>query len=78
MVKLPIVRLTWLDAFAETSSWMDIDEIDDEPCQVVSVGFLLADAKKDHVVIAQSINDNDSIDSVLCVPVAMVIKTELL
>lgn len=73
-----MVRVTWFDAFAETSSWIEIDDIDDEPCEVMSVGFLLADAKKDHVVIAQSINDNDSIDSVLCIPVAMVAKTELL
>lgn len=73
-----MVRVTWLDAFAQTDSWIEIDEIDDEPCEVVSVGFLLADAKKDHVVIAQSINANDAIDSVLCIPVAMVAKTELL
>jgi len=76
--KYPIVRISWHDAFALNSSWMVISDIDDEPCLVESVGFLLADAKKGHVVISQSWNSEEGIDSVLAIPVAMVVKTELL
>ena len=74
----PIVRVTWHDAYAESASWIDLDQIDDQPCSVVSVGFLLPDAKPNHVCLAQSMNTNEQIDSVLCIPVAMVVKTELL
>lgn len=73
-----IVRIVWNDAFADTSSWIDVDSIDDKPCEVISVGHLIPDAKKDHVVLAQSVNVEESIDSVLMIPVAMIVSTELL
>lgn len=73
-----IVRIVWNDAFADTSSWIEVDSIDDKPCEVISVGHLIPDAKKDHVVLAQSVNIEESIDSVLMIPVAMIVSTELL
>jgi hypothetical protein len=77
-VSYAIVRIVWNDAFAETSSWIEVDSIDDKPCEVTSVGFLIPEAKKDHVVLAQSVNVEESIDSVLMIPVAMIVSTELL
>lgn len=72
------VLVEWLDAFADTQSWMEITEIDDEPCVVFSVGFLIADVKKGHVTIAQSRNSNEHVDSLLHVPVGMVKNVTLL
>jgi hypothetical protein len=66
------VEVIWHDAFADTTSWIDLDAIDDEPCAVVSVGILLPDRKRDHVVLCQSQNVNEQIDCVLAIPVGMV------
>lgn len=43
-----------------------------------SVGFLVPDAKADHVVIAQSHDDLTHVDSVLAIPVAMVQSMQVL
>ena len=77
-MKFPLVLVTWHDAFAITDTWIEVEDIDDEPCVTLSVGWLLPDAKKDHVVICQSTNSEDTIDSVLAIPVAMVKDTKLL
>ncbi len=66
------VEIVWHDAHADTTSWIELDDIDDDPCVVVSVGQLLASAKKDHVVICQSSNSQEQLDCVLCVPVGMI------
>ena len=71
-----IVELTWLDAHAE-NAWMDIEDLDQEPYQVKSIGWLMPDAKPNHVVLAQSIGIDDSVDGVLCVPVGMVVTIRI-
>ena len=67
--------VTWMDAHAATETWTPLDDIDQDPCIVVSCGFLLTveqGGKPDHVTIYQSKTDNDDVDGVLCIPVAMV------
>lgn len=72
-----LVRVTWIDAHAVTDTWTAIDELDDEPCVVTSVGLLLRDAKPGHVVIAQShIAEQDDVDGVLAIPSSMVTRME--
>jgi hypothetical protein len=66
------VEVIWHDAHADTSNWIEIGEIGDDPCVVVSVGILLPDTKPNHIVLAQSQNSFDQLDCVLAVPVAMV------
>jgi hypothetical protein len=71
----PIVTVTWMDAHAATETWTALDNIDQDPCMVLSCGFLLAveqGGKPDHVTIYQSKTDSDDVDGVLCIPVAMV------
>jgi hypothetical protein len=71
----PVVMVTWMDAHAATETWTPLDDIDQDPCIVVSCGFLLTveqGGKPDHVTIYQSKTDNDDVDGVLCIPVAMV------
>ena len=71
----PLVIVTWMDAHAATETWTPIDEVNQDPCMVVSCGFLLAaeeGGKPDHITIYQSKTDSDDVDGVLCIPVAMV------
>ena len=71
-----MVELTWLDAHAE-NAWMDVKDLDQEPYQVKSIGWLMTDAKPDHVVLAQSIGTDQAIDGVLCVPVGMGVNIKI-
>lgn len=76
---LELVRIWWRDAHAATDTWTAPEEIDQEPCMVWSVGFVLKDCKPGHVVLAQSmIADSFEVDHVLAVPVAMVARIESL
>jgi hypothetical protein len=68
-----LVSLIWHDAHAETE-WTSLEDIDPEPYDVHSVGWLLPDAKPGHVVICQSLGRDDGLDGVLSIPVGMVVK----
>lgn len=73
------VLVVWHDAHAiAEGGWCQINDIDHEPCVVQSIGWLLADTKRDHVVLAQSVTGDGTFDAVLCVPVAMVQKLVVL
>jgi hypothetical protein len=70
-----MVVVTWHDAHAATDTWTPITEIGQEPCVVVSCGFLLPisdGGKEGHVTIFQSKTDSDDVDGVLCIPAEMV------
>lgn len=69
------VEIDWHDAHAYSEHWTSLDEIEEEPCLVRTVGWLLPDAKPGHIVVAQSLNSLDGIDCVLCIPVGMVVRT---
>ncbi len=72
------VEVVWHDAFAITDTWMDTEDIDDLPCEVTSIGYLIPDKKPNHVVLAQSHNTHESVDSVLAIPVRMVQNIKVL
>jgi hypothetical protein len=68
------VLVTWHDAHSGAESWINIKDLDTEPAEVQSVGFLLATSdggKPEHVTLYQSRNE-DSVDHVLHIPVGMV------
>jgi len=69
--------VVWHDAHALTS-WVDFDEIDADPCVVETIGWLLPNAKKGHVVVAQSITNEDGLDNVLCIPVGMIVSVRVI
>jgi len=71
------VLVVWNDAHAE-HTWTSLEELGSEPYVVETVGWLIPDAKPDHVVIAQSIGCDDGMDSVLSIPVGMVRRTVIL
>lgn len=67
------VLVVWHDAHSDNAGgWCELDDLSTEPCVVETIGWLLADRKPDHVVVAQSITSDDALDSVLCIPVGMV------
>ena len=48
---MKMVRVWWHDAHTVASEWMDLAEIESDPCLCVSVGFLVPNAKPGHVVL---------------------------
>ena len=72
-----VVLVVWHDAHSVASTWIDVADIDVEPAVVESVGFLLADAKPKHIVLAQSLT-GDECDHILAVPVEMVRSMKVL
>lgn len=78
--KLCIV--TWHDTHSDAEGWVDIQDIDQTPCVVHSVGWLLPThegGKPDHVTLYQTrIEDTEQVDSVAHIPVGMVIKVKLI
>jgi hypothetical protein len=75
-----LVEVTWHDAHAVSgAAWMEIEEIEkDDPCVVSSVGWLLADTKRGHVVIAQSHNSEGFFDHIIAIPTPMVVTTRII
>lgn len=76
-MKHPIVMVTWHDAHAISDSWIELP-ITEHPCVVNSVGWLIEEGKPDHVVLAQSFNDDDAYDHLLAIPSDMVKEVKLL
>ena len=77
---MTVVLVTWHDAHSGAESWINIKDLDTDPAEVQSVGFLLAASdggKPDHVTLYQSRNE-DSIDHVLHIPVGMVKNIKVL
>lgn len=68
------VLVVWEDAHSAVQQWTDPQTIEDEPAIIHSVGFILEGLKAGHVSIAQSLDEEGMVDSVLCVPSAMVIR----
>lgn len=77
---MSVVLVTWHDAHSGAESWIAIKELDLEPAEVESVGFLLTEAeggKPNHITLFQS-RIGDSIDHVLHIPLGMVQKIKVL
>jgi len=70
-----LIQITWHDAHSVAPSWVEKGEIDNGPCVVVSIGWLIPNSKPDHIVIAQSYNDSDAYDHVLAIPEKMIVSS---
>ena len=79
MKKPRMVKVTWLDAHDVLTEWEESDHpqplSDDYP--VETVGWLLPDRKKNHVVVALNRTD-DHVSSGIAIPDAMVKQIEYL
>lgn len=72
---LAAVLVRWRDAHADllVTSWAQVDEIEDTgPYLIHSLGWLVPDAKRGHVTIAQSLDYEVNVDTVLHIPADMV------
>ena len=77
---MTVVLVTWHDAHSGSESWINIKDLDTDPAEVQSVGFLLATTDggiADHITLYQSRNE-ESVDHVLHIPVCMVKSIKLL
>lgn len=72
------VLVVWHDAHAVSDGWWDSDQIDSEPCRIETIGWLIPDAKPDHVVVAQSLAGDGDLYHVFAVPVGMVVSVQIL
>jgi len=76
---LRMVAITWADAHADCVQWTGIEEIEDDGEFLVrTVGLLLVGVKRGHISIAQSVDANGAVDSVLHIPKGMVRRVEAL
>lgn len=51
----PHCILIWHDAHDDTGdTWVEVKDIDQSPCVMTSIGFLLPNAKPGHVSVAQT------------------------
>lgn len=73
--KHKVVSVVWKDAHADFGgSWVSATDIATEPCLVHSCGFLLPNAKPDHLTLVQSAINDSIYDHVIHIPNAMVVS----
>lgn len=77
MTSYETVQAVWHDAHA-VNEWQSTSDISPEPCVIITTGFLIPNAKPNHVVIAQSIDPDGNLDGVLSIPEGMVAKVSVL
>lgn len=80
MTPPPMVRVVWTDAQGDAHGWTPVEDLDDTPCVVTSVGHLLT-GRKGHVTLALSFHwdeDDVIVDSALHIPEGMVISMDTL
>jgi len=76
-VRHTVAMVEWRDAYSYNEQWKAVDEIDQEPIIVQSVGFLMPEAKEGYVVIAQSDDGEGELDGFLFIPSGMVIRLQV-
>lgn len=69
----PMILARWTDAHSY-SIWTDPGDVDDEALVVTSIGFRL-DLKAGHLCLAQTLDPEGTLDSMICIPLGMVIET---
>ena len=67
------VCITWADSHDIGGGWMELDQLDTEPCIVTTVGYLAGGAKAGHVTVVQSIADDGTVRHAFAIPVGMVL-----
>lgn len=69
---MEVSMVVWLDAHADSETWVELDSIDPEPMTITTVGIMLPRATKPgHVTLTQSYSDG-MCDHVIHIPERMV------
>lgn len=78
MASLKRCEVIWLDAHAGTDvTWHSLDEpIEQDGVVVVTRGFLMPNAKPNHVTVAGSLTSDGDVSDVTCIPLGMVRSLE--
>lgn len=67
------VRVVWHDAHDGSETWMAVEDIEDGPYVVTSIGFLIEGRKQGHIVLCQSLGEGgEHVDNVLAIPLGMI------
>ena len=68
------VRIEWWDAhdIGAGDGWLDPGNLDDGPCVVTTVGYLLKGSKAGHLLVAQSITPDCEVRNPFAIPIGMV------
>lgn len=69
----PMVEVMWRDCHSLTDGWTLLSDLDTHERIIRSVGFVIEDAKTDHLVIVQSIDD-EHVDNAIAIPNAVLIS----
>lgn len=70
-----IVEITWADTHSGGTGWTPISEIDQAEYIIKSCGYLLSigdGGKENHITLYQSRTEDDDLDHILHIPVAMI------
>ena len=70
-----IVEITWADTHSGGTGWTPISDIDQAEYIIKSCGYLLSTSdggKENHVTLYQSRTEDDDLDHILHIPVAMI------
>jgi hypothetical protein len=71
----PLVLVVWIDAYSlSNNEWHELDDLNDDPAIVHSVGFMTSKPNDRHVVLAQSLTEDQGVDGVLQIPRRIVRK----
>ena len=78
MATLKRCEVVWLDAHSGTATtWHSLDDaIEQDPVVVVTRGFLMPDAKPNHVTVAGSLTSDGDVSDLTCIPLGMVKSLE--
>lgn len=72
------VLVHWLDAHDETDTWVDVKEIEKDPCIITSIGFVIENGKPNHLTLAQSYSDELLYNNIIYIPNGMVVDTTII
>lgn len=79
--KVPMVRVTWLDARDMETGWLDIKDVMEAPLAVCQeVGWMITDTKEKVVIMRSYSKDKDEISGggAIAIPKGWVTKIEYL
>ena len=79
--KVPMVRVTWLDARDMETGWLDIKDVMEAPLAVCQeVGWMITDTKEKVVIMRSYSKDKDDISGggAIAIPKGWVTKIEYL
>lgn len=72
-----LVRIEWTDSRGPTPRWQFIEDLDEGPCIMESVGWIVAD-REDHIIIAAHVGADGQVSGAMYVPKVAILHTHYL